>query len=270
MYQAKKLTSFQDLELPSITYKYRRWGNADHKRMLSHAEIHFSRPLDMDGGSELKYRVANQQIGDWHLYYKSIVRKHFPDATEEELIVNATNMMRDMLDEDKKRAPILIEEIIQEHNEEWGALPLGATPTNSHLWEFFAQSGTGFSVGIVPKKIVTGPLFWGGDVLYYSNGMAPEFRFPSVDKQTYSTDTTNVLLSLPQSVADEREYRIYKYGPGSINCEKEAIQEVIVGYAMPQKTAKELAKIVATNLPDAKIYKSEKDAIGNKITITHY
>lgn len=270
MYLPRKLTSFQDLDLPLITYKYRKWESVDHKRMLSQAEIHFSRPLDMDGGSELKYRVVNQAMGDWHAYYKSIIRGHFPNASEDELTFNATQMMRQSLDEDRKKAPTLVEEIIQEHNAVWGALPLGSTPTNKHLWDFLAKSGSGFSVGIVPKKIVTDQLFWGGDVLYYPKDMEPEFRFPSINKQNYSTDTINVLMSLPQSVGGEQEYRIYKYGPGPINVDKSAIQEVVIGYAMAERTARELVKLVSTHLPDANLYQSELNKTTSKITVTPY
>ncbi len=198
--------------------------------MLSHAEIHFSRPLDMDGGSELKYRLANQETGDWYEYYKSVTKQLYPNANDAEVASNATQMLRDMLDEDRKKAPLLVEELISEHNNEWGALPLGSTPTNVHLWEFLAQSGHGFSVGLIPKKIVTHPLFWGGHVQYYPVGKEPLFRFPSIDKQTYSADTINVMISQPQGVSAEQEYRIYKYGPGQINVNKGAIQEVVTWF----------------------------------------
>lgn len=267
MLENQKLIPFHELDLPATLYKYRKWGGKKFRTILTSTELKFSMPLDMDSVSELNYRVEPLRGSELFDFLKNRIATQFPFKSRDELSNIAISMYSSSIYHDEKRVQKEVSDLIlKDYNNKFGVLCLSENKTNSHMWNYFASTGTGFCVGINTKKLVTYVLSGGGNMQYYKPNEEPVFRFPSMELENYSADMLNIILNLPEHFRPEGEYRIIKPFPGNVKVAKDAITEVIIGYAMKAESKKELIKVVSDNLPHALILTSEFDPVNNTIT----
>lgn len=258
---------FHDLTLPETVYKYRRWNNEEHKRLLTHSELMFEMPFNMDVGTELKYKIASLKGQQLLAFYQDKVTRLPQNLNKSERFKKAFAEFRISDFKDSSKVQKAVEELVREMNDTFGALCLGDSRNNKYLWDHYGSSGHGFCVGIDPGRVVTDLSFFGGTMHYYPPGEEPTMRFPSINPQTYSDDLLNVILSLPERLEPEGEYRIAKLNSGPIAVSKEAIVEVIIGYAMGNDQLIELVNIASQFLPHALIFKSELNSENGSINV---
>lgn len=258
---------FHDLILPDTVYKYRRWNNEEHKRLLTHAELMFELPFNMDVGTELKYKITPLKGQQLLAFYQDKVKRLPQNLNKAERFKKAFAEFRISDFKDFSKVQKAVEELVKEMNDNFGALCLGGSNNNNYLWDHYGSSGHGFCVGIDPRRVVTDMSFFGGTMQYYPPGEEPTMRFPSINPQTYSDDLLNVILSLPECLEAEGEYRIAKLNSGPISVSKEAIVEVVIGYAMGSDQEIELVNIVSEILPHALILKSELNSENGNINV---
>lgn len=254
--------------MPKKLYKYREWGEGEFQKILTNAELTFSKPLKVGYGNELMYRVQTLNGSELFNFLKHRIINTIPFQSEDFYNKLAkekfeTSNWRNS-DELEKSALELIQ---GDMNNLFGVLSLSGRSTNHRMWNEFSSSGTGFCVGLDTKLLRANILLAEGDINYFKPSDLPVFRYPSLNSSDYSEDMFKIILSIPENLKHEEEYRFIKPFPGSTEVPKEVITEVILGYNMQDNVKNELVKIVDDNLPNALILESIFDSTNSNITV---
>lgn len=257
----------EDVPLPVILYKYRRWENLEHRRMLTDAEFMFERPYAMCPFSELQFDTTG--LG-WHQlieFYIDRARSEFPMLDEREQKTTALKFFRTSVYHNPQFVHSQILDLFNQFDAAYGALSLAGTCVNSTLWNNFASTGHGFCVGLAPKPFrdVSSK---GGAMQYYEQENKPVMNFPALNPDDYIEDIMNIFFSLPERYKNEDEYRFFKAIPGVIQMPKTSIKEVVIGYAMNNEKRQELVETVFASLPEAVILQSHLDETTGRITVS--
>ncbi len=259
-------TTIEDLELPAVLYKYRRWDNADHKRMITESEFMYENPFTLCPCSELQFQVKEMEYNELLHFYFHRVRQTYPILSPAEQSLIAHREFRLSAYHNPGRVQCEIFDLFEWFDRAYGALSLGVTNVNNNLWDNFGSSGYGFCVGVNPRSIANESSH-GGFMQYYSKGDEPVMKFPRLD-QDYVPDIINIFFSLPEEHKREDEYRFFKHNRGAIQLPKESIQEVIIGYAMSEENRADFIGTVQRSLPNAMLLQSNIDNETGQISVS--
>ncbi len=230
---------------PDITYKYRSWNIDLHKRTLTHNEVYFSAPKDLNDPQEFKVPVGwasatDEEIEfiaqghmDRHpnlsLDYKQFIIKKIKSG---DIIQNESNAFYTETD-----------------NLNLGVLSLCTEYSNKHMWKDYGDANRGFCIGIKPETAFSTEPFWGEHINYVT-------ELPSFNpvKETPSQHGYKRLFTKLECFRPESEYRILKLKhEGLLDSDRKhiiphnAIVEVILGSEMPEKHKNEILAITRVN-----------------------
>lgn len=263
----RKLTSFEEMDLPKILYKYRDWNDDFHKTILTEQEIYFAKPSSFEDSLDCKIPIRYDLLTDDEIYQKyfAFSVQENPQFTAQQHHEHAKMMQSKGLMRDIDRIRVYQEQDIIDNDKRYGIFSMTAINNNLSMWEKYAACHKGFCVGF--KTI---PLFeylmqlgcGGGEVNYF-----PEIpiigALEPVDVQGFKQ-----LKFKLDKWEFENEYRLFHLNIHDriFKIPINIFSEIILGANMSEESKKEIRLIVEMLLPEVIIFKEAiKD--GNHIEI---
>lgn len=249
------------VEMPEIVYKYRDWNNPVHKRVLTHREFYFASPNECQEQYECNLPVDYDQITSdlaYRFYYETAPSYGY--ITDEDRKAIATEMVQKRLFDAPEHRVVTEQKFRSRLNRDLALFCVSPFKDNFNLWEVFADSQTGFCVGLNTAKLVSNEqlIGSGGVVKYYKTGEPPKVPAISLNDEERIKKMMTIVYSLPDIYSEEKEYRFAKmYLPDRrfilpVDC----FAEVIVGSSMPDDNVNMIRQLVENNMPGCKVIKA--------------
>ncbi len=239
------------LKIPSV-YKYRDWQYAEHNRMLTHNEIHFTSARQFndpfDTTIPLRYDVGSKdQVIEW---CKKHIKLDNPDLNEREAERKAVSLTHDpyFIKQLQVRAN---QEFENRKNDYFGIFSVSENNNNILMWSHYSNKHRGFCVGFDVKKLM---LFFGN--LFKSEESLNVIPCNVIYSQDYPilnpyTMDPSVLImrSLTYKSMDwsyEKEFRLLLIDgtDRSFILPEGIIKKVILGCKMSKKHEEEISEIL--------------------------
>ena len=245
-------------EMPKVVYKYRRWDNAFHKRILNNNEVYFSSPCEFEDkldcnppvkyphGQELfmyilQYSMTHNHNKNyvWHIWYASNVYKSSPMSLPFEL---------------KK----VEKENEDEFNKRFGVLSLATQCTIDAMWNKYSDMHKGFCVGFDTNKLFSSINGGCGPVMYVESLPIIDYAKDSLDEKIIKT-----VFYKEKKWEFEHEYRFHTMWQDveriERNCKllRNTIVEVILGRNMSLNFRKEIIDLVKQKYPQVRIIEDQ-------------
>ena len=227
-----------EVHAPSPLYKYRTWDKENHRTILTSRTVWMAPPSSFEDEKEFRNFKRYDLMTDIEIYNKYLGMSHDrnPGYTRLQHRAHARKMT--------KHAPFKNLEYLRNHQEQSfreydrriGVLSLTAIKDSLALWNYYANAGSGFSVGFDTITLFD-YMGSGGEVVY------PEDGLPIINgtddfiverwKQTYNKEP---------KWSWEQEYRVELFNAQGLTNEQRRIQlpsecfsEVIFGWNMHEE-----------------------------------
>lgn len=264
-------TTIEQIHLPKRIYKYRKWNNHQHRRILTHNEIKFTSPLDCEEQHEFNLPTDYDSVTDTMLY-----NYYYLKAPEN---VCKTNKSRHDFAEYMKNVSSfhdnihrkkVEEEFRQELNKKISIFCASPYKDNFNLWSSFAGGNSGFCIGFNTLKMFdsTELFHGGGKVNYYPQDALPKIKPFYLSDEEALIDIQKVIYTLPDIFAGEEEYRLVKWNVNNqtVNINTDSIDEIILTEHISPKIKLEILQIVKSKLPHVEIQQVQTNQETNSIT----
>lgn len=245
-------------EMPKILYKYRDWGKEEHKRLLTHNEIYYASPDQLDELTECIYERDYDSVTDemiWDFCMERAMREADMEVIPVPSVLNRTNYLfsiHDFYNLDHRNNSE--KEFRTTLNQELSIFCSSETPTNERLWDAFAKQKSGYCVGIDFTEIYSNDEVFGacGKVEYYPKNKPPKF-LPISPPNERTFKMMKIMYGLPDNFKDEKEFRLTKMNiPNKrLKINPEWIKEVIIGSQTSAESEREIFDIVKEKYPNA-------------------
>lgn len=239
---------------PPIVYKYRKWNNPFHRRVIENNEVYFSAPKDFDDPLDCNPPVIYPYGHELFIYILNFSYRYNRHFNYVEHVVFASEMY--------KRSPMAFPEELKEmtkklddeFNKRFGVLSLTVDNSNEFLWKNYSNNHEGFCVGFDTRKLFDCVRGGCGFVQYKKELPSIDFAKDSLDEKIIKT-----VYYKEKKWENENEYRFHKLWPigESVNrhykLPRETLVEVVIGANMPSGYKEELINIVKQKHPYARI-----------------
>ncbi len=264
-------TTFDKIIIPEKIYKYRNWSNAYHKRLLTHNEIYFSAPSNIDEQHECNLETDYDSITPQMIFeYAFNEAKQMGFKTEYERLKFAERTVNNTPFFDKRRQDFGDAQFKAKMDAQLSIFCVSEVKDNPTLWNMFSGGHSGFCVGINSRKMFENRMLLGGGgkVNYYSKKDMPKRKGLTLTEEEGVLNMLTVVFSLPDMFAEEKEYRLFKMNITKREAEigKECIEEIILGNAISEKDKTEILEVANKRFPLAVILQSEFDTLTNKFS----
>ncbi|HTO37591.1 MAG TPA: hypothetical protein VL021_04140 [Brumimicrobium sp.] len=265
-------------EMPTVLYKYRTWIKPEHKRLLTHHEIYYASPDELDELTECNLgrdydSVTKEMI--WEFCRQEAQREVDAGIVEISFVLNRTkelfetNKFYDL--EHRAHA----EKEFRAHlNNVLSIFCASETPMNERLWNTFAGYKTGYCVGIDFTEIYTNDTVFGtcGKVNYYQESDHPKIPPISLSSDERVLNMMKLMYNLPDKFREEDEFRFTKMHINNrrVPLNPDWIKEVILGSEMEPTAEAEIVALVTKTYPSAKIKKLFVEPTFNQMSIIDY
>jgi hypothetical protein len=260
---------FPEVLLSSL-YKYRPLTHIEHiPRMLSLGELWFgsARSFNDPFDTSITYNFDGVDTPLAERWAADAAHRHMPDATEKENRDYVARRLREIRNNPRELEVQQAKQIEMAYNR-FGICPLTAAKDSLLMWAHYADSHKGICVGLdlTVLRRATIALLKTNDVLeclpvIYSGDM-PQVNF---FEAMLDHDNPNHAMIFVRVKSDhwqyEQEYRLIIHDRIDIALPigPELIKEVICGCKMPEIELHHLADYCRVNLPNARLFKTEKD-----------
>lgn len=241
--------------MPEVLYKYRDFNNDFHKRLLFNQELYFSSAAQFNDpfDASLPFKYDESELTEENIFkkYYSIIRRNNPNLKESEWHELAYAEQRKGLIKDGRQQERFEENITKRIHETIGIVSLSSTPDDILMWSHYANSHSGFCIGLDPKFIFMnfGPHLTLQQMIY--NHEIPRIGLFD-EPETYFY---KILCTKSDHWAYEKEYRFTNrnFVNKSLDITRKAIKEVYLGAKMDQKLKLALIPKIMEILPEIKI-----------------
>lgn len=147
-------------KVPAVLYKFRDWGNLIHKRSISHQEIYFAHPRNLNDPNDIRVPVRYniKEIDDPRFFekIKQFVSKGYPQMLRDSPAFMAHCV--DKMQQIRQDPTAYFEkswQAIRESNiyDIYGVFCVSSDPLNAAMWAYYSANHTGFCVGYDPISI---------------------------------------------------------------------------------------------------------------------
>lgn len=248
-------------DMPKILYKYRTWNKDEHKRLLTHNEIYYASPDELDELTECIYQRDYESVTDsliWDYCLQRAMNEVNAGLIKVPFLLNRANYLfknhdfynlEHRIKSEKEFRTIL--------NEELSIFCSSETAVNKRLWDTFADFRSGYCVAIDFSEIYSNDELFGtcGRVEYYPEKNPPKLSPLSATSNERVLKMMKIMYSLPDKFKDEQEFRFTKMKMLNkrLKIKPEWIKEVIIGSETSVNCEKEIVKIVKEKYPNASI-----------------
>lgn len=167
----KIVSSFDEISVPKILYKYRDWNDKNHVQILKERKIYLPSPESFDDEFDCKIPIRYDLLCD-----KEIYQKYLKDSKRDNPQYPRQHHRAIARKLSKKRLLKDTNDIVEKENQVWkifnnqfGVLCLTEYPNNYEMWEKYANQHKGFCVGFTGEEFLSNPskIGAGGEVVYY-------------------------------------------------------------------------------------------------------
>lgn len=167
----KHSTGDPEKDIPKVLYKYRNWNEEYHSKFLTHGELYFASPKQLNDSLDCRIteRFASTPKKVMKKYKRDLIKYHGPylaeigiDSKQLENLVNEKSMNVNEFERNWKEKQFSMQD------EYYGILSLSTKWNTLKMWSLYANNQTGFCVGIKGISLTKLPLKPGmaGKVLY--------------------------------------------------------------------------------------------------------
>jgi hypothetical protein len=255
----------EEIKLPDIIFKYRDWDDNNHKRILTDNEIYYASPYECSEAHELTLEKDYSGITEDDIYnyiYTTAPEKGY--TTPEQRHEIAKIMVKKTPFHDPRYRKNIETQFKQILNKRLSVFSVSEHRDNFNLWNVFANSETGFCVGLSPDCMFHSGAIFGkaAKVKYYPAATPPKIKAALLKPFDESVEETYELIyNLPDFYSDEDEFRITKMDIPNrqIKITAECYKQIILGANISDKSRQEIIDVAKINFPDCPIYQAKFD-----------
>jgi hypothetical protein len=228
---------------PKIIYKYRDWGNKNHKSLLLNQELYISSPKDFNDPFDCRI-TKNFHLLDTDEKIWAFV-KHQIANLRQDLLKNENNIvsleqkmfMRLKLNREKEQKD-WDDYTYRKQDDHYGIISFSEIWDSILMWGHYACNHSGFCVGFHEEKLRNSGNFGSGGPVIYSDDL------PNINPLD-DISIRALFLETHTKASDwqyEREYRLTKlYFPEAARAEdrtvkisKDCFAEILIGIKFPK------------------------------------
>lgn len=245
-------TSFDELELPDVIYKYRSWTNPYHLQIITNKVLYMSSPSEFNDPHDCKNAVRYDSLTDKDIFsiYLYYSKKDHKDWSRE----RHRSFAREWVRQTPLRDPAYILEMQQEYfndfHSHFGVLSLTANPYNDQMWTSYSDDHQGFCIGFNTKMLFE--YLGGGGVVNYYDTLPIILPAPL---HSYEQQHILQVFSKLRQWEYEQEYRTHKFYPTGatpnqrlISVPPQAFKEIIFGNRMPDAIKEQILLTIPDDL----------------------
>lgn len=247
--------------LPDVLYKYRVWEEPTalqqfNKRILTESELYFPSPNQFndpfDAGLPFRYKQSEITLEGIKQYLRTLAPHPTISLEEGDRIIE--KRWQDGIFQSgaywKDRHIPFLEKI----NSTFGVVSLTPDPLNLLMWSHYANSHSGFCVGLSSQVLLDlghatliGPVFYETDF--------PEFMFSDNEMEKI----VRLLTTKSTHWEYEKEVRIINHGAprSTIKLPAEAYKELIIGSRCSKENTEELIALAKSRFPCVRIFQAK-------------
>jgi hypothetical protein len=238
---------------PDVIYKYRKWNDNNHKKLLTNNELYMSPSNLFNDPFDCKI-YKNYYLLDTPEKIEEYIKKSLEKASDWKNDNNKTSLeMRKTLE--KRLSNIDKYQVRSEYyDDEFNNKYIGVACFSKRwdsilMWSHYANNHNGFCIGFDEKRMRYSMLFGKGDYVKYSED------FPIIHPDDNEKEAQNLRTYYKSKEWEyEQEYRFmnlyFDSGGADANSAKRIVKiedkhivEIILGVNMPEKDKKEIIKI---------------------------
>ncbi len=248
-------------EYPTI-YKFRTWSNLFHQKALTHNQLFYASPADINDPFDFKINIDYSLLDSGAKREKyvtqlvsetleTIIRKGISPAQKKEELLYRLLFDRDrMQDEFNQTANLWT-------NNRFGVISFSLRWDSILLWSHYAENHKGFCIGYNKQKLTNSNLFdTAGPVNYIDS--YPRLDPLNIDKENEAFTKT---YSKASDWEYEKEFRLTKLWPNidpsikerTIEVQNDYAEEIILGMNISQEHEKAIREIAKQK--GIKVYK---------------
>ena len=241
-------------EMPKVVYKYRKWDNDFHKRILINNEVFFSAPNGFEDELDCNPPVIypnGQELFAFFLQYSMEQNKNRSIVWH---IWNASALYNDSPLNRSYELSRIEKENRDDFNKRFGVLSLTTESDNDAMWNKYSDSHKGFCVGFDTHKLLAAIKGGCGDVLYYETLPPIIFAKDSLDDKIIK-----IIYNKEKKWEFEHEFRFHTMWKKNETVERNfrlpwnTIVEVILGKNMPVSYRQEINELIKKQHSEARI-----------------
>lgn len=265
-------------DMPKVLYKYRTWSKEEHKRLLTHHEIYYASPDELDELTECNLDRDYNSITEemiWEFSRQEAQREVENGRIEIHKLLNRT---KELFETNK-----FYELDHRKHTEKEYRIHLNNVLSifcaseisiNERLWNAFAGFKSGYCVGLDFTEIYLNDAVFGtcGKVNYYDEKEPPKIPPISLSSDERVLNMMKLIYSLPDKFEREDEFRFSKMHIQNrrVSLKPEWIREVILGSEMDSTSEAEVIELVKANYPGAKLKKLFVEPTFKELSVIDY
>lgn len=244
---------------PAVLYKFRSWEEECHKRIITESEVWFAHPHTLNDQEDLRppYNFIAANI-NWDIAREEFTlagRACEPDLSEEEL----NNEVEKRL-EDFKNNPVAYFKQNRTANlndaanyDQIGVFSCCTTSESKEMWERYASNYCGFVIGFNTVELARTLNCAFGMVNYCDKPIDYHILGDNRQKE-------DEIFKKSTKWDYEKEFRFVTHGIGIINQRSQnypakAVEEIILGPMISEKSQTEILNFARKSLPNVPIYK---------------
>lgn len=223
----------EELDLPSVLYKFRDYTDAYHTSSLlkSHIYIPSAKEFNDPHDCNLPFRYREEDLTRENLILKAneMIENQYANAPTEE----KQRRIYEAVESNRFRDPDYLADFDKDSyeklNRDFGIFCLTPNIGNFLMWSYYAYSHRGFAIGYDPKELLKSGLFKMGGMIHYTNEF-PTFPLLSRD-YVPGNYFANIFFKKSEIWWHEDEYRLlHLLGKGKVHSlPKQAFSEIVFG-----------------------------------------
>lgn len=251
-----------DIELPSVIYKYRKWSDNLHKRFINEREIFMASAKsfedDFDCRNPTRFDLlTNQQIYDYYIWSS---KDENPSFTRQQHRKFARNWAKKTSIKDAKSIEKWQAETLEEYYDHDGILSLTENWNNDEMWRKYSDDGKGFCIGYNTREMFK--YLGGGGAVEYVDILPIILPEPFME---FAEALRNRVYHKLKKWSFEDEYRTKMFWPHvatiedrQIQLPKEAFNKIILGRNMPDENKTQIINSIREHIGNIPIIEQIK------------
>ncbi|MBN1185559.1 MAG: DUF2971 domain-containing protein [Bacteroidales bacterium] len=245
-------TSFDELELPEVIYKYRSWTNPFHLEVISKKVLYMASPSEFTDPHDCKNPIRYDLLTDKDIFniYLYHSKKDHKNWSREKHRSFAREWLKNTPLKNPQYVSEMQEEYFRDFHLHFGVLSLTANPSNDQMWTSYSENHQGFCIGF-NTVLLFDHLGGGGIVNYYDT--LPIIR--PAPLHSYEQQHILQVFSKLRQWEYEQEYRTHKFYPNGatrdqrlISVPPQAFKEIIFGNKMPDPIKEQILLSIPDDL----------------------
>jgi hypothetical protein len=250
----KRLSSELGIETPKVLYKYRKWDDKNHKKILMENTIYLSSPCDFEDNMDCNLSEKYPSEIELQEFFLNESKQNNPTWTRQQHRQYSRDMAKKSPLANPKRLRELVKNKNEQFNEHFGIFSATEDPNNTEMWEKYGDDFKGICIGFDSEKLFS-VIGGGGSAVYLDDLPVIDFLHDDIDTKLIS----NILYKNSQ-YDYEKEYRLFRFWESGITTEgrnvslpEECVVERILGRDISETNKAEITELVKKKYPKATI-----------------